>query len=447
MFRRLLRPGVSDASLFVAGFLATGVTAYLTQVLLARDAFLGPTGFGALAALVSVLSVDAVLASAITATTAHGVADALARGKATETGPLLRLLATRVALRAGLGLSALLVLASPFLTRFFHLTSLRPALVLAVLPPVNFLFAVASGGLQGWLVFRALTLATLTGAVFHLLFAVVLVSAGLGVSGALLAHLLSVTLALGVAFIPIRARTPPAETAGSGKPADLSLRSVFGYAGPVALAVLGLTALFSVNVILARHFLSPEAAGLFSGLTTVGRAVYLIGLPLVLLMFPRVTRRVAQGRPVWRVLALSGGSIAAVGLFFTAVSAVVPETVLRLTVGASYLPGSRILWLFAGFFTLVSLATWLTYALLAFRRTGGAILPLLLALAQAGVLLRLHGSVREIILVSIVSAGLLLSGLGALTVWVGLRTRHQGRATMSASSQKHQEGAWNPCVQ
>jgi O-antigen/teichoic acid export membrane protein len=173
----------------------------------------------------------------------------------------------------------------------------------------------------------------------------------------------------------------------------------------------GLTALFSVDLILAQHYLPAEQAGLYGGLSTLGRIIYFATLPFTTLMFPTVTSRVAAGRSSRRVLLLTGGALVTLTLGVIVVYALAPGLVIQFTLGQSYLKGAAYLWWFAVFFGLVALATWFVHALLAHQQLGIVALPPLALVLQLLLIARFHGSLVEIMGSSVVAATVLVVGL------------------------------------
>lgn len=404
--------GTHAAIFWVVSLFAGGLN-YLFNVVMAREQFLGPEAFGILAALSSLMYLDSILATTLTTATANYTAAYVARAQEGLVGTLIRTLSWRM-VSVGLFLAALLVAGSALVVRFLHLPSVVPVLFLAPILLVTLLLGITTGALQGALQFGALAAITLLGAGVRLLLAVLLVLAGLGVSGVLLASLAAMLLSYGMSFLPLRQYLRGArQHADDGPP--VSLRGLSAYVSAVFVAVLGLTALFSVDLFLARHFLSAEEAGLYSGLAMLGKVIYFSSLPIIMIMFPHVTKRAAEGRSFRGSLLVSGGLIASIALGVSALSLVVPWEVIRWTLGTKYLSAAPSLWIFALFLSCLTGAAWLLHVLLALRRTRVVALPVLCALLQALLIGRFHGSVREIALVSLASAAALF---GALVLWV-----------------------------
>ncbi len=405
---RLVR--VPRAALWLyGGSLAVGFLNYLYNIILARDAFLGPREFGMLAALSSFLYLEGVVVSVVTTVTAAYVAGFVGRKQPAAVWLFVRRFSWQAG-GVGLIMGTLVAVASPWLAQWLHVPTLRPLWLLAITFPVALGAGVTLGALQGAMAFKILSLVLLLGATLRLALAVPLV-AGVkwGVSGALLAGVAASLVVYAISWVPLR-RYRGVEV-GETDLTPVPWRDFFRYTQRVFWAMAGLTALFSVDLIMAQHYLPAEQAGLYGGLSTLGRIIYFITLPFTTLMFPTVTSRLAAGYSSRRVLLLTGGALLALTLGIIAVYAVAPGLVIRFTLGQSYLNGAAYLWWFGVFFGLLALATWLVHALLAHQQTGIALLPPLALVLQLLLITRFHGSLVEIMGSSVVAAAVLVVGL------------------------------------
>lgn len=391
------------------GSLAAGFLNYLYNVVLARDAFLGPKEFGMLAALSSFLYLEGVVVSVVTTVTAAYVAGFVGRKQPRAVWAFVRRFSWQIG-GVGFGLGVLVVVASPWLAQWLHVPTLLPLWLVAMTFPVALGAGVTLGALQGAMAFGVLSLVLVLGAGLRLGLAVPLVAgAKLGVSGALLAGMVAALVVYALSWIPLRRYRGVGVITTDASP--VPWRDFFRYTQKVFWVMTGLTALFSVDLILAQHYLPAEQAGLYGGLSTLGRIIYFITLPFTTLMFPTVTSRLAAGHSSRRVLLLTGGALLALTLGIIAIYAVVPGLVIRFTLGTSYLAGAFYLWWFAVFFGLISLATWLVHALLAHQRASIAWLPPLALVLQLLLIARFHGSLVEIMGSSVAAAAVLVVGL------------------------------------
>jgi O-antigen/teichoic acid export membrane protein len=236
-----------------------------------------------------------------------------------------------------------------------------------------------------------------------------LVEGGLGVSGALAATAIGSAVAVLVAVPRLRAQggweRPRAvgwRWLGTG-----ALAAAFG--GEVAAAaagVLGLLLLANVDVLLARHFLSAEASGLYAAGAVLTKIAFWAPQFVVTLVFPRLVTAADRRR----LLGRSAAVVAAVGAPLVVAAALAPGLAARLSFGEAYLDVGPTLPLFAALGTGLALVQLVLFTGMATADRGMYRLPLAAVAAEAAlVALFLHGSVAEIVGASLVVVAVLLA--------------------------------------
>lgn len=408
------------AAVLFVGTVVAGALNYLFNLVMARESFLGPVDFGTLSALTSLLSLEGVAASALMTAVGAATARVVALGDRHALSAAVRRLSIRV-LAVALVPSLLLGGSSPWVARFLHLPSPVPVLLLIPIAVLALLLGVASGALQGTLAFLHLSLVLLIGAFVKLALSVALVRRGGGVSAAVLAIGFALLLAYAYSILALRSLTRPSVRESNSIPVSVGRgASLAQRVGPTFVGLLGLTLLFSLDLILAKWLLSAEDAGLYSGLSLLGRIIYFVCLPITLAMFPHAAQRAARGQSPRRVLALSGGVIAVCVLAFVAAYAAFPDWITRHSLGDAYRSAGSLLWLVGISLSGVTAATWLLYVFFAFGRTGVAVLPPLAALLQLLLILKFHASLQDVVLSSLAATAFLCVSLGLVAVRVFL---------------------------
>jgi O-antigen/teichoic acid export membrane protein len=313
-----------------------------------------------------------------------------------------------VAVGGALGLLALA--ASPAVAAFLHLPSLGPCLWLAAaLLPLPLLSAV-QGMLQGREWFGLLAAVLLVAAVGRLAVGLGLVEGGLGVEGALAATAIGSAVAVLVAVPRLRAQggwehlRRPWRWPGKGSPAA----AVAGEVAAAAAGVLGLLLLANVDVLLARHFLSAEASGLYAAGAVLTKIAFWAPQFVVTLVFPRLVTAADRRR----LLGRSAAVVAAVGVPLVVAAALAPRLAARLSFGEAYLDVGPTLPLFAALGTGLALVQLVLFTGMA-TADRGIYRLLLAAVAAEAVLVAvfLHDSVAQIVGASLaVVAALLVTG-------------------------------------
>lgn len=409
MLHQLKRIPVNTVYLY-AGSLLAGALNYLYNLLMAREAFLGPSEYGALAALTSLLYLGGISAATLTTTTTNYIASIVGREQSSQIGYFIRQLSRYVFL-FGLVIGVFFITASPFLAQHLKLNSALLPMLLAPILLLALLGAITLGALQGLTLFGTLAILFAIGASLRLLLSWILVGPlQLGITGALLATLAAAAIVYGLSVLPLRQYLKQTFFSPASKPV-FRWRELVGYTHSVFWVTLGITSLFSLDIILAQHYLTNQEASQYSAFSTLGRIIYFTTLPLIMIMFPLVTRRFAAARSSRSVIIMSGLGVVVISLVALGVFSTVPGLVIRYSIGDAYQAASSTLWLFGLFFAVVSASTWLIHIFLARRTTLVAYLAPAAVILQIVLISRWHESPRHIVISSLVAASALLAGL------------------------------------
>ncbi len=230
-----------------------------------------------------------------------------------------------------------------------------------------------------------------------------LVYAGFKAGGALLGF-------LAMHFIPFALSAPFVKKLSNTKikKVEVSLKEPFLYSLPVTLATLGLTLLYTMDVVLAKRYLTPFDAGFYGGLSVIGRVVMFGTSPLTLVMFPIISERVAQGRGYKKVLFFSTGLVALGGLFLSTIYFIFPLKVINVFFGSRFYSAAPFLGYFGVLLTLYSLCNLLTQFHLSINHKKVWIFTIVAALAQFVGIMVYHNSILQVLSVSFFAVGLLL---------------------------------------
>jgi glycosyltransferase involved in cell wall biosynthesis/O-antigen/teichoic acid export membrane protein len=228
------------------------------------------------------------------------------------------------------------------------------------------LLSVQRGALQGLHAYAYVGGSVIYEAIGRLMFGLILVTAGLGVTGAFLGTPLSMIAAAVILFVLVERRTGGAPA--RARPRTLTSVVSGGWAPIVGLIFLA--ALQNVDVIVAKHEMGDDEAGAYAAAVVAAKLVVWTAIGIGLYLLPEATRRAAAGldpRPVFmRTLAL----LAAVCVPALLVFAVVPSLLLRLAFGEEFTTAADALILLGAAMTLLAVAYLAVQYMLALRQTG-----------------------------------------------------------------------------
>jgi O-antigen/teichoic acid export membrane protein len=295
----------------------------------------------------------------------------------------------------GLILFALVLVGSGPLNDLFKISHPAALLLTALSLLYTFPLFVNRALLTGRQHFPALSLSNFLDAASRLLLVILLVVFWpLGLIGAALALGLSSLIALALSFWQIKSVGLPADS----RPFSGSLTALGGY----VLLVLWFTALsqffYNFDMLFVKSLFSPETAGLYGALLTIGRIVYFIGGAIPLAMFPIIANlKTDQSLRRHAVLGKSLALTSAIALPAALVIALWPSFVIKILVGAKYLSIAPYLPLFTLVILLLTLLMVLAQYFLALGQRRSLVILTVAALAEIGGLLLFHQTIWQVI--------------------------------------------------
>lgn len=301
-----------------------------------------------------------------------------------------------------LGVLVVTIILSPFLSSFLNLTNKNAIYLLA---PALFFFMLISSGrsvLQGSLRFGQFIASLLAEVGAKIVFTVSFILLGFAVFGIMTAILGGVFFAFVLTFYFLKDRL---RKKWQKRP---ELAPLLKYSFPVFAQGLALTSMYSTDLMLVKHFFSPVEAGLYAALVILGRVVFFAASPIMHVMFPLVVRRYTHGGAYHNIFYLSllliGGLVALLIAFYY----LFPQFPIGILYGSTYLEGAGLLWMTGLFMGLLAVSTLFVQFYLSIGKTKTVWLFVFAAVLQAVLIWFNHGSLREVIQISILTSALLL---------------------------------------
>ena len=330
--RQRVRSLLQGGFVFFLAIFATSVSSFVFHVIFSR--LLGPSRYGALGALLNLLLLLAVPLAAIQAVVTQTESSRRSLG---GYGIGVRPVILR-ALVVGTVAMGVLMAVSPLVSSYLHFSSDWPILVLSSWAVPSTVGAVLQGILMGRLQFAAASLAAVCGQVFgRLILGVLLFEVGLGFESAVIASVASQFVSTAILFIPLSSEFHQEKTQLTG----IDLRS--GYL-PL-LALVGYWIIGTEDTILARHFLSSHAAGLYAAASTAGGIALFVPGPIAVIVFPKLSRHHGRGDLALTILKRSLGITALLGVASAIVIATAPSFILKVLFGQGYLEAANTVWI------------------------------------------------------------------------------------------------------
>lgn len=308
---------------------------YLFHVAVSRS--LGPSDYGALAALLAVLMVLSVPFAVLQTVVAQRTAALRAQDRTHEMGAFAAATARAVLpLALATGFATLLV-GAPLLSVFLNV-SLASSSLLAPYVLLATLGAIPLGVLQGAMRFGALAVVVLSSVAVRLAGGITLVEAGLGVPGAVLASCLAAAVSLGLGFRLMDLRRREWLTSF-----ERSLDPIRGEFRLTLFGMLGFWLLAQADIALARHYLAPGDAGFYSSAGLLARTLLFVPAAVSLVAFPRFVQARERGEDAekWlRTTLVVGGGLTLATL---PVLILPRDFLVAVTFGERFLPAAELM--------------------------------------------------------------------------------------------------------
>jgi len=329
---------------------ASAVSIVLNYVfLLATGRILGSDLYGSFAALLGLLAIVVIPATALQMAVSREVARRLASGD--EAGAAAFSRATlRLSVVATVPLLLIALLLAVPIDQVLHIDSVGVVVLLELTLATTFVFPVAQGMLQGAQRFSELAALYVFPFVLRLLALALAAGLGYRLGGAVFATVIGAGAGLVMALVfvgDLLAVTP------SARP---SLAPFLRYLGPVVVGLVGIALLTHVDILIVKARFSAHDAGAYGAASAFARVGFFLPATILAVLFPRTAARQARGEETEDIL---GRSLLATAVFcalLALVYAVAGEGLVATTFGVDFAEGGRVLAPYAIGIGLFSLA-------------------------------------------------------------------------------------------
>lgn len=403
MVKRIITSEFFRASFWV--FLASGVLStgnYFYHLLMGR--MLGPELYGILESIISLLYIVSIPFIPLTLIIVKFISSYKGKHDNEAISSFYNYIKNKIFLYGIIATLGILI-ASPLIMSFLHLNNLYFPIFLALGFFIGLLSVLVKGTLQGIFNFFALFVANTTETVSKLAVAVLLAYLGFKALGAFFAIALALLVGLAVSFLFIK------KERFSNTKEFKDGREIFKYSIPVFLTMLGLTSLFTTDVILVRNLFSGVESGYYAALSVLGKIIFFATFPVTMVLFPLISEKHAANKEykslllagIILTLVISGGIVL---LYYF-----LPKIMVVLLFGEKYISIVSLLATFGIFITIYSFCSLLANFYLSIHKTRVYVLALGASILQIILISLFHKTLSEVINMSILSSAVLLISL------------------------------------
>jgi len=326
--RPITIPFGRDGALVFGSAMAANAGAYALHFVASRR--LGAVEYGDLYALITAITLLSILTTSATLMVAKTSAGLTAAEHRPQLAAFVRWVMTR-AVAVGAIVTAASLAGAGFIAHFLHVSNGSEVAAWAFVLGASVLVPALAGILQGVQDFAAFAYVTIVGGVGRGVLGIAAVLLGFGATGVLIANVAALVIAAGFAAVALRR-----DIAVEGARFRPNAHFRWGSAG-VIVATMCTTALATLDVLLAKHFLSPYDAGIYSVVALCGKMLLFAAGFIPTLLVPKVAAALAAGRPGHHYL-LDALAVTFLACFAGLTAfAIAPALIVRTLAGAAYL--------------------------------------------------------------------------------------------------------------
>lgn len=332
---------IKEGTLLFISTMIGNIASYFFQFFMSRK--LSIEDFGVFNSLMSLFIITAVPIGTLLTIIARYTSQFKAKGEYEKIHIMYKSAGSRIALIGIICVIAFIFLSGNIMV-FLNLSARAPIVIIGLMLAVNFILTLNLGVLQGLQRFWFLGVNMGLNGVIRLILGIVFVYLGFKVNGALGATLLAGAVVFMITVVPLRKflLNPAKCNIINGS----SYKDVFSESMPVMLTYLSFAILTNIDLILVKHFFTPEDAGNYAAVAILGRTVLYLPGAIAIAMFPMVAENHTLNKKSHSLLKnalLFSAVLSGMGM---ALFIVIPEFILTISMGGKYAPVSNLLRLF-----------------------------------------------------------------------------------------------------
>ncbi len=398
----------------ISATLAASTIHYLFQFAMGR--MLGPADYGILAALFSIVYITIAPMQAVQLTLTKFIAELNALGQLDVAKSLLWQAIKKIAIVSVVFVFALIA-AGKLISDFLNMPSGAVIAQFSLFFFAIFVLSAARGAMQGLQKFKTLGINLVVESSIKLIASLLLVFGGFGIIGAIWGMNLSVFAAFLLAAVSIigifgwQARRDITK---------FQRHEIYKYAIPMLIALSVVTMLYSVDVILVKHFFSAHEAGIYAAAALVAKVIFFVLLPISQVMFPKVAELEVRKQPHGFIFLKSVALVAGLSAIAVAVYFIRPTFVLNFLFGSAYNEAIPLIGMFGLAIALLSVSyVFINYFLSAGKTFFVYLLPLFV-FVEVWLIWHWHSSLYQTVtLLAVVMGALLLTLAGGYFIIYG----------------------------
>lgn len=394
----LKHPLFSGSAVMIGGSMVVNVINYVYHLIVGR--MLGPINYGILASLFSILYIVGIVPTS----TSMAIVKFISSAKNNKEIASIYVALNSLVLKIALFLSIITVLISPVVSSFLNISNVFLVVMIAPILFFSLIMLVNQATSQGLLKFMGFVLPNLSYSLVKIILGVLLIFLGYSVLGAMWALIVGIVISYLISLLYVK-------EISKVKNRKYNLKHFIKYSFPVLLQALAFTSLFTTDIVLVKHFLSPFDAGIYAALSTLGKIIFFASSPISSVMFPVIAGRHSRGEKYHKIFWVSLAATLTMSLFIVLIYYLFPNIAIGILYGTAYLAAKNALVWMGLFISIYTLSVFLVNFSLSVGRTRVIVFPVLASLFQAIFIWIFHASIIEVIQVSLITTSFMFVGM------------------------------------
>ena len=387
--------------IFIGGLFASFI-AFLFNFYMARN--LSYSDYGILASLISLFTLAVIPSQSLTSTIVRFASDFFAK----EEYGLASIFYKKMLIFwfiSGIIFFLIIALFSPQISTFLKIKTNLFVIIMAVSVGLTYMGIVNISFLQSLLKFKYMAFLYSVSSVIKIFLGVLLVVLGFSVGGALWAVASMALVGYILGFYPLKFLFRQKIL----KDVSINWKEILHYAMPTMIIVLSVTSLVTSDIILVKHYFSPTEAGLYGGISLIGKVIFYFTAPIPAVMFPLIVKRHTKKEDFRGLFHLSVVLVLIPSIAITAFYFIFPQFSINLFLGGKdYLKIVPFLGLFGILISIFSVLNVVVNFFLSVKKTVIVLPSLIAPVLQVLLISMFHSNFYQIITISIFSSSLLL---------------------------------------
>lgn len=389
-------PIISGSAIIFAGTFMANIFNFIFNLYMSRT--LSIADYGILVSLISVILLFALAADSFVPVVINFAGEYLARGEEEKVAELFIKVKKISFLIGGIIMLVFIFFEDP-IGNFLNIHNPFLLLLVGITVFFGFLGSINRAILQARLSFGYYTFISVSSSIFKLFIGVLLVFLGFKVIGAMGAFTLSFFIAYCLSLLPL---LPLFKY--RNKVRHVTITKLFRYGLPSVISLMSLTFFITSDILLVKHFYSPTEAGLYAGLSLLGKVIFFFSAPISLVMFPLIVQRYAKQENFTSVFKASLSLVLVASLGITFMYWLFPDFFIHLFLKKEeYLMLRPFVGLYGIFFTLYTCTSIVVNFYLSIKKTIVFMPIVLSAILQAVLIVIYHSTFYQVIYISIFS--------------------------------------------